>query len=277
METSAGSTPQPNKLIIPPGYLFVKQTYLEKLEALIRQLPPFSLLWSRLDRQQQQQLASHIPFSTSQLAQDLFVISETCKRDIPPFFVEVGATNGITLSNSYILETRLHWQGIVVEPARTWHTKLSENRQCLIDTRCVTDKSQQMVDFLETGISTPLFQNSSPALSSIASFADSGDWAADIRRANSKRYEVPTVSFDDLLAQHGAPHNIGYLSLDTEGSELMILQGHNFASRRIAIVTVEHNFNEIKRRSIYELMTKHGYSRVHTDISRWDDWYVLSS
>lgn len=275
METSTGSATQPNKVLIPPGYLLVKQDYLEKLEALAQQLPPFSLLWSRLDTRQQQQLAGHLPFSTSQLAQDLFVISEVCKHDIPPFFVEVGATDGVTLSNSYILETRLHWQGIVVEPARTWHAKLAENRHCLIDTRCVTDQSQQTVDFLETGSSTPRFQNSSPALSSIASYADSGDWAAEIRRGNSQRYAVTTVSFDDLLSEHGAPHDIGYLSLDTEGSELMILKGHNFMSRTISIITVEHNYNQSRRLAIFELLTGHGYKRVFAEVSRWDDWYIL--
>jgi len=97
----------PTKIAIPPGYMLANQAYLEGLEQLIQNLPPFSLLWGHLDASQQQQLAGHLPFSTSQLAQDLFVISESCKRAIPPFFVEVGATDGISLSNTYILETRL--------------------------------------------------------------------------------------------------------------------------------------------------------------------------
>jgi len=223
----------PTKIAIPPGYMLANQAYLEGLEQLIQNLPPFSLLWGHLDASQQQQLAGHLPFSTSQLAQDLFVISESCKRAIPPFFVEVGATDGISLSNTYILETRLHWQGIVVEPAHIWHDQIATNRQCIIDKRCVTDQSNQLVEFMETGFSNQRFQRSSPALSSIATFADSGDWATEIRKSNSRRYPVKTVSLDDLLSEHGAPREIGYLSLDTEGSELMILQGHNFISRKI--------------------------------------------
>ena len=36
------------------------------------------------------------------------------------FFVEFGATNGIDLSNSYLLQSKYYWTGILAEPARCW-------------------------------------------------------------------------------------------------------------------------------------------------------------
>ena len=45
------------------------------------------------------------------------------------FFVEFGATNGITHSNTYMLEKELNWDGILVEPARIWHEELIMNRK----------------------------------------------------------------------------------------------------------------------------------------------------
>ena len=50
--------------------------------------------------------------SKSQLKQDIFVLLETgFKRN--GFFVEFGATNGIDLSNTYLLEKRFGWNGIL--------------------------------------------------------------------------------------------------------------------------------------------------------------------
>lgn len=53
------------------------------------------------------------------------------------FFVEFGATNGIDLSNTYLLETEFGWNGILAEPDKYWHTSLIANRTAIIDIRCV--------------------------------------------------------------------------------------------------------------------------------------------
>jgi uncharacterized protein YutE (UPF0331/DUF86 family) len=37
---------------------------------------------------------------------------------------------------------------------------------------------------------------------------------------------------------------------------------------------IEHNYNEVERNKIYNLLTKHNYSRVLEEVSCWDDWYV---
>lgn len=82
------------------------------------------------------QLLKYLPKSKSQLRQDLFVLSELeFKRN--GYFVEFGATNGIELSNTYILEEEFEWNGILAEPAKCWHEDLKINRKCHIDTDCV--------------------------------------------------------------------------------------------------------------------------------------------
>ena len=85
---------------------------------------------------------------------------------------------------------------------------------------------------------------------------------------------VETVSLNDLLKGHNAPKKIGYLSLDTEGSELAILKGFDFANYSIEIITVEHNYIPEVRSGIYELLTRNGFTRKHETVSAVDDWYV---
>lgn len=69
-------------------------------------------------------LAKILEYSKSQIGQDLFVISQLGSNPAGRFFVEFGATNGINMSNTYMLEKHFGWHGIVAEPAKVWHESL---------------------------------------------------------------------------------------------------------------------------------------------------------
>ena len=62
----------------------------------------------------------------AQIYQDLFVLFQL-KLKKGGCFVEFGATNGVGLSNTLLLEKRLGWSGIVVEPGRRWLPELKAN------------------------------------------------------------------------------------------------------------------------------------------------------
>jgi hypothetical protein len=68
------------------------------IEKTVNAIPRFVYLWHKLNEQQRIVIAPYLPFSKSQFAQDLFVISELYNKEINPYFVEFGATNGIDLS-----------------------------------------------------------------------------------------------------------------------------------------------------------------------------------
>jgi len=202
--------------------------------------------------------------SKSHLRQDIFVLHELqFKRN--GYFVEFGAANGVRSSNTYLLEKQFGWTGILSEPARVFHEHLRENRRAQIDTRCVWKESGTKMEFLEC---------SQPELSTIGHFAD-----ADLHveaRQDGKTYLVESVSLMDLLDQHNAPLEIDYLSIDTEGTELEILNEFDFKKYQIQIITCEHNYSS-RRDQLVNLFTKHGYERKFQNISRFDDWYVRSS
>lgn len=203
-----------------------------------------------------------LPRSRSQLRQDIFVLCELdFKRD--GFFVEFGATNGVDLSNSYLLETEFNWKGILAEPARSWHADLKSNRRAEIETRCVWRSTGEQLTFNEVP--------RSKELSTIDEFSASDGHAK--RRAKGMRYKVETVSLNDLLDAHNAPIVIDYLSIDTEGSEYEILANFDFSKHRFRVITCEHNYTQ-ERDKIHTLLTEKGYLRKFEDVSQFDDWYV---
>jgi FkbM family methyltransferase len=92
-------------------------------------------------------------------------------------------------------------------------------------------------------------------------------------RSRGRRYEVRTISLNDLLAKYDAPSEIDYLSIDTEGSELEILKNLDFSRYSFRVISCEHNFTAA-REEIKSLLEEHGYSRKLEEVSSVDDWYV---
>jgi FkbM family methyltransferase len=197
--------------------------------------------------------------STSQIGQDVFALSTLgLKRN--GYFVEFGAADGVGLSNKHMMEKDYGWSGVLAEPC--WREALQRNRACAIDTRCVWSRSHETLTFNEAKIGE---------LSTIDAFS-AGDQNRDLRISDA-RYEVETISLNDLLRQHQAPPVVDYLSIDTEGSEFDILSTLDFDRFQFRVVTCEHNFTPI-REKIHALLSSHGYVRRLEAFSQWDDWYV---
>ncbi len=200
--------------------------------------------------------------SKAQLKQDIFVLLETgFKRG--GYFVEFGATNGVDLSNSWLLEKAFGWTGILAEPATIWHDCLQQNRTAIIETKCVWRESGATLDFTMADV---------PEFSTLSTFRAK----ATKRDDDPSTYTVETISLLDLLQSNRAPTYIDYLSVDTEGSEYEILKNFDFSRFQFGVITVEHNYNKTNRDRLHALLTSKGYIRKYQSLSRWDDWYVKS-
>lgn len=204
---------------------------------------------------------ANITRSSSQFLQDLWVDFELGGRT-GGFFVEFGAADGLWCSNSRFFEAHRGWTGILSEPARSWLPSLRRNRACFIDERCVWTQTGARLRFNEPQITLH---------ATIDAFSASDMHAAS--REQGQRYDVETVSLNDLLAHWNAPRRIDYLSIDTEGSELDILGAFDFDRYDLRLITVEHNFTP-QRQAIFDLLSAKGYVRRFEDLSSVDDWYV---
>ena len=210
-------------------------------------------------------LLRYLRRSRAQFRQDLFVLSELQFKN-HGFFVEFGATDGVNLSNTYLLEREFGWRGILAEPGKCWHDKLVANRRAAIETRCVWRDSGSIMSFKEV--------EQLVGLATLDSFS-SVDSHEGGRQAG-RTYDVETISLNDLLERHTAPAQMDYLSIDTEGSELDILSHFDFEKYRFQVITCEHNLTPA-REDLYELLTARGYVRKYEEVSKVDDWYVRAT
>lgn len=234
--------------------------YSEKFADLTTQVQQLSLFTAESQlKELWSYLARHISDSKGQLLQDLLIAFLFEEKN--GFFCEFGAADGVTLSNTYFLE-KLGWTGIVAEPSRQWHELLSANRDCSISYECVYPTSGDQIIFNE--VEDGMF-------SSLVEFSVS-DMHAN-RRTHGFKYSVESINLEDLLCKFAAPQHVDFLSIDTEGSELAILEAFDFSSFTFGAIFVEHNFTE-NRQKIHQLLTTNGYLRVFSRFSRWDDWYL---
>lgn len=201
--------------------------------------------------------------SESQNYQDVWALWEA-KSKMHGFFVEFGATDGKTSSNTYLLEKEFGWQGILAEPNPTWHDDLAKNRDAIISHDCVFSETGQTLEFLKT------------QAADLATIKGFGNDEFNEERKKSEVIQVNTISLFDLLEKNNAPQTVDYLSIDTEGSEYGILNAFFQKNNKydVSLITVEHNFT--MRDKLHELLTKYGYQRKFEQISRWDDFYILN-
>jgi FkbM family methyltransferase len=197
--------------------------------------------------------------SHSQLFQDLFVVLATAAKR-GGYFVEIGVGDGISLSNTAMLEQRYGWTGILAEPNPNFHAAISSNRLAILDKRAVFSRSGDKLDFR------------CDKIGELSGIVDTH--ARTKQQLGDEVIPVETVSLNDLLDQHRAPAVIDYMSIDTEGSELDIITPLDFARHRPMILTIEHNGDADKVVKLKSLLEPKGYRHVLEQFSQIDAWFV---
>jgi FkbM family methyltransferase len=191
--------------------------------------------------------------SYSQIYQDIFVyFFSNLKRK--GFFIEIGAADGINISNTYLLEKKFYWNGIICEPNPIHKLSNLINRKAILDTNIIDYKNFNKKYF---------YINDNNFNSSI-----------NKNKKFKKKIYLKTISLNFLLNKYKCPKTIDYISIDTEGNEYSILKNFNFKKYNVKIFTIEHNFNNSKRNKIFKLMKKNNYVRVLQNLSYMDDWYI---
>ncbi len=162
------------------------------------------------------------------------------------FFLDIGAFDGVQISNTYYLEKHLAWNGICIEAGEKNFKELVKHRDCVCLNMVVSDVNG-WVDFAE-------------------------NWTVG-KIGEGKKTE--SITIDALLTNWKVPKVIDYISLDVEGQEYNVITKFPFKDYRVRVWTIEHNAHEDNgemRDKIRELMIKNRY-KLYREQS-FEDWYV---
>jgi FkbM family methyltransferase len=189
----------------------------------------------------------------SESGQDAFLLENFFRGRRGGVFVEVGAYDGETASNSVFFERYLGWRGLCVEPHSLAFATLTARRKCICEAVCVADfegeatylqmdgsDEQKMLSGLETTLDSRLRDQERPSAGACV----------------ARRVQVRKLS--SLLETH-ALVRIDYLSIDTCGAELAILSELDFERFEIRTISVDHSADA---EGIGRLMAQRGYELV---------------
>ena len=204
----------------------------------------------------------------SQLGQDILVDKYlNGKRD--GVFVDIGAYDGVTFSNTLMLERDRGWTGICIEPLPDIFAALRENRSCICVQACIGDRDEANVEFLAMQSEAARVR----MLSGVLSEYDSRHLArvdSEIDEFGGSKcvIHVPMRRLHTVLQEHGIG-KVDYLSIDTEGSELSIVRSTMLSAIGNPCIVLENNYDD---QSLDEALSDQGY-RLHTTLE-WDRFYV---
>ena len=193
----------------------------------------------------------------SQNDQDKFIYEHFFKsKKHPGIFIEVGANNGLTYSNTYFFEKELNWRGMCIEPLPHVFEELQKNRPGSICINGCIANQPGKTQFLS-------INGYSEMLSGILGKYDPRhleriENELNLYGGEKQIIEVPCYRLNDLLDKHKINH-VDYLSIDTEGNEFEILQSIDFTIINIEIISIENNYNESYIRNFLE---KNGYQYI---------------
>jgi FkbM family methyltransferase len=163
------------------------------------------------------------------------------------FFIEVGANNGFSESNTYYLERFRNWKGILIEPIPHLYQECVKERpnSTVFNYALVSSDSQQEVEMIYGHLMSLVR----------GAFDDEKIEAERAAIAGRKlgftpySIKVPARTLTSILDRANVSE-IDFLSLDVEGFELNALKGLNFEKYRPNYMLIEclneKSFQEIE-------------------------------
>jgi FkbM family methyltransferase len=195
----------------------------------------------------------------SQSGQDSYLDTYVFQGFRRGVFVEIGAWDGVDLSNTVFFERERAWTGLVVEPLPDRYATLITQRKCKTENVAISDVEGE-TDFL--ALSGPTSMLSGIVSNYHPRHVERIDKEAEELNATKTLLRVPTRRLDSLFRKHSLSR-IHYLSVDVEGSEFQVLQSIDFNAVYIDVIGFENNYPD-KTVEIVSYLKARGYTELHS-------------
>jgi len=195
--------------------------------------------------------------SYSQIKQDEWILTKLNHKK-NGFFVDIGAFDGIELSNTYILEDEYGWNGICLECNPEILPTLSKNRKVTICDRPISNIDNETYYIHSVSKEDPMLCYVSKSR---------GGLGSELKKS---------ITLNTLLEQHNAPKDIDYISLDVEGIELPIIQNFDFSKYNVKCWTIEHNLIPSDQQSLNNFFNIAFILLKNNYLIKWHDWDIFA-
>lgn len=169
----------------------------------------------------------------------------------PGFFIEAGAHDGYTQSNTVRLERELGWRGLLVESSAQYDKLVSsrsgENlffRAALVEDKAITEiqglfhgslagtADPELIEFFTKSASSIRVRERARRIYRQARRRVRGQ---NLQNPDKKLVSVPALTLSEIV-RRSAPSRIDFFSLDVEGMEMQALRGFDFHVRPRSIL-----------------------------------------
>ena len=176
------------------------------------------------------------------------------------FFVELGANDGKSQSNTLYLEKYRKWRGVLIEPTPNKYLECINNRSNntkIYCNACVSfEYEEKYVDILYSNLMTTTIGLETDIPDPIK-HANNGKI---FLKENEIQFSFGAIAntLNNILNNSNAPSVIDLLSLDVEGVELEVLKGIDYKKYNFKFICVEtRDFDKINH-----FLTKYNYKFV---------------
>ena len=184
-------------------------------------------------------------------------------------FIELGAIDGIYISNSKYFEDNFNWNGILIEPNNFEFQKLVKNRpNCKLFNNIISNDKNKIEYVYYQG-------HHMAAVSGVKK---------SLTESHNEKYFKDKKYLSQLLEPKTLTEIIkstdfkyfDLLSLDVEGHELEVLQSWDFSIPiKIILIEMTHD-NYIKNEKCRNILLKNNYKLDHIHENKRDEIYILN-
>lgn len=193
----------------------------------------------------------------TQLNQDIFALLMNQFR--PGFFLEIGANDGFTLSNTVYLEREFGWTGILAEANPKYLTSLSLREKSMIINKAISSQEGRAF-FVDAG----LYGGLESCL----------DDSHNRHTEGATRINVECINLHNLFLITSAPLYINFISIDVEGSEASIVEQMISSDRRFRCGCIEFNNRKEDYSIIISMLEKNEYQIMWRDQTMHDIFFA---
>ena len=169
--------------------------------------------------------------------------------------VEIGAFDGVHLSNSYVFEKYFGWKSVLIEASPENFKKLNISRSS----------------------ANPIFAGVCESERTVAITRGGGEMA----KLNNGSGDIPCFPMEKLLSRAGVG-KIDFFSLDVEGAEAIALSTHNFTKNPVDVFLVEMRLNrgvreDSKNDQARSILQQNGFCLLAENIGHQNEVWVNAS